>query len=566
MFRAEQQNQFIPSKSVAIKPENVATVFQNDEIRFHVPSFVGFIDPTNSYLKFNLKFKDARGKIVPDARAGGSHALFRQLIIRDGSNQTSLEVCEEYGAKRALLNQFTRNTGLKDELFEGVQSVEGTNAQDKTLYYKSVPQITAVAPALDVPVHEGHDVMVQMPLDCGLFRGGNVIPSGLMNGLRIQLQTDSLQRSCVITDMFGEKTHGDLGRVFLKVDAHAQNTETRVAEAGLPLTIGGATAFSDGYQCRVNIGRDFNPFAVGDILYVSNNDAPHTNEEALGVVLGFNTYGVNLLTIVYNPLRNRNAGLDFDHAIDSIVYYKVADREVAGTFHTLANNVAGNDLRSGSYNAPSYEMSELEFIVQSVTPPESYVNGMMEASTSSSGISFDIMSYQLFRHNQSNLSGLVQAQMPVTMTRAKALFCQPLSTATARARSIGAHSLSGIVDGGQTYEFIHGTQHYPSRLAPIKRYNVRLAGKETRVEALHVSELQKALVNVDERVLSLQRIADNFVVARSLSKFAQVMDLSKETTSVRVDYLNGTEQKILYLYAFGLKRIMINSQGVSTMV
>lgn len=566
MFRAEQQNQFIPSKSVAIKPENTSVVNPDDEIRFHIPSFVSFLDPTNSYLKFEITFKDARGQIVPDARAGGAHALFRQVIVRDGGNATTLELSEEYGAHKALLNQFTRNARRMDELFNGVQVVDGALPRNKTLYYKAVPEITSTnGDTPDTDVREAHSPMVQMPLHTGLFSSGNVIPVGVMNGLRIQLQTDSLLRSCVLTDRAGAKGHSNILRVRLGGGGLAvkpQGTEQRSAaeDAGGTILDGGSGEF--GYRALTDLAYDQNPFVVGDIIYAAT-DVAGTDEEQLGSVLGFYRGGNNnaFLGINYNSLRVTGAGggLSREIANNEDIYYKIGDREKAYSFYTLAD--IGTDTKSGSYNAPSFQISDLEFICQSVSPPEAYVNGIMAAANSAQGIQFDIMSYQLFRHNQANTTGLVQAQMPTTMTRAKALFCQPLGTASTHARSIGSHSLSGIVDGAQTYEWIHGTQHYPSRLAPLHRYSTSVGGT-TRVEALHVSELQKAIANVDERVLNLQKISDNFLVARSLSKYGQIMDLSKETTSVRIDYLNGTQQKILYLYAVGLRRIMVNSQGV----
>jgi hypothetical protein len=82
-----------------------------------------------------------------------------------------------------------------------------------------------------------------------------------------------------------------------------------------------------------------------------------------------------------------------------------------------------------------------------------------------------------------------------------------------------------------------------------------------RAEALHMSELQKSIVNVGERVLSLQKIAENFCVSRSLSKYGQVKDLSEDTLSVRIDY-SGAEHKILNNYVVGLRRVTISGDGI----
>mgnify|MGYP003152626897 FL=1 len=174
----------------------------------------------------------------------------------------------------------------------------------------------------------------------------------------------------------------------------------------------------------------------------------------------------------------------------------------------------------------------------------------------------DIMAYELYRHNQNNIQGLQQMQIPTKMRRAKSLFSQPLSVN--RFRDLGNSSFQGLADQARTYEWIYGTKHYPSRLAPLNRYSLVIGNRNRfRTEALHSSELQKAILNVNEKVLSLQRIPDHFTIARALTKYGQVMDVSEQTLSLRVDYnTNAAINKIFNNYVYGLRRIVINKDGV----
>lgn len=563
MFQAQSQNQYIPSKSVAIKPEVTSAVGPSEEIRIHVPSFIGFLDPNKTYLKATIQFKNARGQLVPDP-VGGVHSLFRQVLYRDGANSTTLELNEDYGCWKSALSQFTRSPSVlsKEELFAGVQDVVGNLQGDKTLYYDEQlvdPAATDTAP--DTEQRSAHKVMVQTQLHSGIWSQGNIIPVSAMQGMRIQLQTDDILRSCLYPSLKGEKSLSRVTGSNVTLTTYAKVATEELRTQGSTSANNGAA--DTGYIALTSVDWQDNPFAVNDVLYISDDDAPHTNEEALGTVIGFYR-SVNKLGIVYNPLRDHTDGLNNDHAVDSLIYYKVEDREQALDFYTLADNLANLNTKSGTQVAGSYELSDIELICQSVQPPPDYVERMLRAAASSTGISFDFMAYELHRHNQSNTSGLVQAQIPTTVRRAKALFCQPLATASADARSWASRSLSGIVDNAQSYEYIHGTAHYPSRLAPLKRYNTQV-GTDTglhRVEALHMSELQKAIVNVGERVLNLQKIEQNFVISRSLTKYGQVMDLSPETLSVRIDYLNGTKQKILNNYVVGVRRVTISGSGV----
>lgn len=563
MFSANTQNAYIPSKSVAIKPEVVSEVSPSDEIRIHIPSFVGFLAPEETKLKMVLTMKNARGQICPDHRAGGVHSLFRQVLYRDGGNATTLELNEDYNAYKAMMNHYTKSPSVlhKGELFEGVQDVIGTKHSDKTLYYQALDVdggATSTAP--DTSVRVAHDVMVQFQLNSGIWKQGNIVPVSAMNGMRMQLQTDDFLRSCVLVSRDGEKSETGLGKIKLTTTDKAQGSEIRTT-ADAPA---GNGAGLTGYIALTDRDHDNNPFAVNDVLYIADDDGAFTNEEALGTVLGFYRSGAKL-GINYNPNRNTGAGLAQAHAFGgngSLIYFKGEDREKAGQFHTLAD-VDGNNF-SGSYAAPTYELSEIEMMCQSVQPPPEYVEGLLRAANSSSGISFDIMSYELYRHNQANTTGLMQSQIPTLMTRAKSLFSQPLATASASARSINSHSLSGIVDNAQTYEWIHGVKHMPSRLAPLQRYSQTVSAGSglVRAEALHMSELQKAIVNVGERVLNLQDISHNFVLSRALTKYGQVQDLSQQTLSLRVDYLNGTQQKIFNNYVVGVRRIRVSASGV----
>jgi len=566
MFQAQTQNAYIPSKSVAIKPEVVSAVGPGEEIRIHIPSFVGFIDPNKTYLKANLQFQNVRGQLTPDARAGGIHALFRQVFYRDGNNQTTLELNEDYNAWRATLEQFTESPSVRNrrELFEGKMSVVGNKHSEKSLYY-AAHEIAAgaAAAAPDTSKRVAHNVMVQAQLHSGIWKQGNIIPVSAMNGMRITLQTDDILRSCVFPSSIGDKANIRTNKILLTTANKTQGSELRT-KADAPANNGSS---ANGYIAITDKAFDENPFAVNDIIYVSNDDAGHTNEEVLGNVLGFFRGGVGnaFLCLNYQPLRDQGAGLAQAHNIGSLLYYKVADREVAHTFYTAA--AEGTNVKNGSQAAPTYELSSIEMICQSVQPPPEYVESLLRAAASPSGVQFDIMSYELYRHNQANTTGLVQAVIPTLQKRARALFCQPLATASTTARSFGAHSLTGIVDNAQTYEYIHGTKHMPARLAPLKRYSqVVVAGTGlVKAEAVHMSELQKSIANIGEPVMNLQEIAHNFVLSRSLSMKGGVKDLSEETLSVRVDYLNGTEQKILNNYVVGLRRIMINSQGVMAM-
>jgi len=554
MFRANEPNQFIPSKSVAIKPDVVSSVGESDQIRINIPSFIGFIDPNQTYFKCEVQMKNCRGQVVPDPDAGGIHALFRNVLLRDGNNQTTLEMSEDYNANCALLNNYVKQPSLhhKAELFSGEQRTVGSSNNDESLFYKQRTVNSASAANPDTTVKVAKKVMVQTPLKCGLFSQGNILPVSAMNGLRIEIETEEFLRGCRILDKRGDttQTHPTTGFEATMVSANkTAGDEDRAAN----------TLFSVETSYLAND----NPFAINDILYVrdAGTHSGAGNEEVLGTVVGFFTHSTNnpnSLGISYIPLRNTGVGLAHNHNTNSILNIRINDRETAYSYYLLGDG-AGN-VKNGRQLAPTYELSNIEMIVQSVQPPPNYVAGLLKASQSEKGVSLDILTYELHRHNQANSQGLVQASIPTNVSRAKALFSQPLSTTAFSSRSLYGHSLTGNHDGAKNYEWVYGTQHYPSRLAPLTRIH------NNGVEALHLSELQKAIVNVGEKVRNLNNVKDNFCVARSLTKYGQIMDLSEQSLSIRIDYSStATQQKLLNNYVYHLRRITINKNGVMVM-
>ena len=545
MFKANQPNSYVPSKSVAIKPEVVSDVTQNQQIRINIPSFTQFLDPNQTSFKCDIEMLNCRGQLVPDPN-GGIHSLFRNVIYRDGNNQTTLELNEDYNANKSLLNHITQTPSVihTRELFGGIQNSIGDTADDQTLYYaERTIQSSGTSTAPDETKRGTNKVQVQVQLNSGIWKQGSILPVSAMNGMRIQIDTDDLLRCCQQVNLFGDLTTIQSDPIIMTSATKAIGAELRSGQQN--------------YNVTTNMDKEKNPFAINDILYGSQPNG--SQQQQLGSIQGFFDSS-GKLGITYVPLRAKDTGTTIAVTQNvSVVFYKIADRQVALDFYLPTDG--GANVKNGRQEAPQYVLSNIEMVCQSVQPPPAYVSGLLKASQSDKGVSFDIMSYELYRHNQSNVAGLFQCQIPTLMTRAKSLFSQPLSVDNAR--SIAHSSLSGIVDNAQNYEWIWGTNHYPSRLVPLQRYSQEKGTNGTfGSEALHINELQKAVVNVDEPVRNLHLIKHHFCISRSLTKYGQVMDLSKQTLSLRIDYSTGTEQKLFNNYVYGLRRITISRGNV----
>lgn len=556
MFKANGSGTYIASKSQSVKPDVVSDVQALDQIRILIPSFVDFLNPKETYFRCELQMQNARGVIVPDKK-GGIHSLFRNLIIRDGGNTATLESLEDYNAQCCMTSPFTAQSsiGHKRELFEGVQA--DANNSGESLYY-SAPQ--SLAGATDVGTAVGtprvaKKIEIYTQLKAGIFSNG-VIPNALMSGMRIQIDTEDPNRALTLPFIGGSEEAGIADAHALTGDASAGSVGTRDG------TVGNNTGSVVVDIVTDDTGKN-NPFAVDDILYINKKTAgTYANEEVLGVVAGFfvsgGKLGVKLTLQADTGTQVPSADYDVAGTDESKVYYKVSDREKA---LSVLSATATANAKDRTIPAPSYTLSGIEMLCSVVTPPASYVEGMLKKAMGSEGVSMDYMTSELHRFNQVNTQGLVQVQIPTLATRGKAVFCQPIPSANFR--SLGTSSFSGRADGARNYQFVKGTELIPSRVAPLERYSQTVGTKgQKRNEPLHTSELQKALINIEQLPFSLQKIADSFVIARAFNKYSQITDLADETLSLRVDYDSGASQKIFNNFVYKLARLTIRQGQV----
>lgn len=564
MFKSQQNAQMIPAKSQILKPDVVSDVVGGSQVRLLIPSYVSFLDPTDSYLKFKVQITDPRGIVVPDPHAA-AHSLIRNLIIRDGANTTTIESIEDYNSMMAMLRPFTEQSSIKHvrELYEGQQS--DPNQDGSSLFYPA-PSTLAAATTWDTAQtlkRSANEVEVMIKLGAGIF-GGSVVPIALLQGLRIQFDTEDPLRALLQPEWVKGSWEGSGGGVALKDQGFTLPADLAEGDIGNRDGSVGANKFVLTTDITTDNTGKGNPFAIGDKIYINHDtggNGAFAFEQLAGVVSGFYVAGGKLVMALIGQTTvaagNMPAGALFTTANFSVFYYKSADRESAFTYKLAS---ATDETLGGSQPAVSYTLKDIEFVASSVSPPVAYQQGMMKKAMSKEGVSMDFITPELHRFNQVNTSGIVQSQIPTLAQRAKAVFVQTVPQAYYRV--LWASGLSGVPDSAKDYQFVKGTELVPSRPVPLGRYSQIVAGTDAiggvsqrRNEPLHTSELQKALVNIGQPVYNLQRIAEHFCLARSFNKYGQITNLAGDTLSLRVDYSSAGQQKIFNQFVFKLARL-----------
>ena len=463
---------------------------------------------------------------------------------------------QDYNVSTAQMWGYTENSSIehKRDMFMG----RSTNTDlDNQLFYGAPGAWNAGDVTED---RVAKNVQIQTPLYSGVLGpDSKVFPLLATQGLRVQMTLETLERSCVERSTFGTFANS------------AQLEQAILGATGLtPLAKQSKVAITDEFSCILTgvgfsptqgiddaVGKNNNPFCIGDALYVSQSDG--TGESQLGVITKFAGTGAKL-QISYIPNRTVNTDLGTDYAsantappatVPCRVYYKLEDRTKVTTYAQV-----GDGPSAGPHPAISWTISDLEMIVSQVQPPQSYVERLLAQIQSPQGMSMDFRTDTLYRFNLTSLNGLTDQFIPAGQKRAYSILSVPLDQDGQNNLLIS--SFQGLTDGCQNYQYVHGGSLIPDRRVELDRYN----GAIPRTDALHVLELEKALVNMNLQVRQLQNIPKRFLLGRGLSKYGQVYDLGDGDLSLRVEYRNAEKAKMYEHFVNHLRRMTITSTGI----
>ena len=547
MFKANSQTQFVPSKTISIKPE--AQVDYNpttqNQIRFLIPQYVGYYDPKSTTMKFNFVMS-GRGHPKPDARAG-IHSIYRDLRVRDGMAAAELEAVQDTNVLTATWWDYTANESInhKRDLFEGRS--KNTNIGEQ-LYY-GAPGDWSAGPVTDT--HDRKKLEINHPiLNSDLLGGKKIVPVIAMKGLRFELTLDKVGRSIVHNSNRG----CDTGTNFCELKVAKATTDDSksavTSEFNIDIKSTGLSNSSASAVNRNNNPKNNNPFDIGDRIYVSDA-GDGANEESLGVITSFTKDADGDLRVNYIPDRANTTPLTSNHAIGSRVFFKSSDR-LNGV---VVSNVPAAQITAAA-ESTSYTISNLELLLQQVQPPMQYVQAMQSSMNSSKGMTLQLKNYQLYRCNLSTQNGITNQLIPATQRQALSIMSVPL--AVNQQGVLQDSAFKGQTDGVQNSQYVYGSQLIPDRPLELARYNQ----SPQRTEALHLNQVEDALINAGYSVRNLLRVPDRFILARGFSKYNQVFDLSSDTLSLRVEYEGATKEKLFNHYIVYYKSVNISSQGI----
>ncbi len=535
-YVANDNTLFIPTKKLKIFPDAQGVDISpngrgTSQFIFQIPSYLSFISPETLRLRFDLQFT-GRGLPKPDPTAATS-SLFRHMRVQTQNGLNLLEEVDEYSSRVAMEYSYAQDEGIihNRSLNEGL-SLTNNSAQQLFWNPQPLPSATIVA------ANTSKKIAISLPLWSGILGpDASVLPVSALGGCKLTMETNNLMKSIRLAN---DSKKGGTKTALVKTQVAAADWNNGLATHTVDIVTKTLQTSDSGFE-------------VGDAVYYTVAGA----DVLIGMVVSVGTNATEMTIKVKGDVTT-NADWKL-LAVDTVLYTVPRDRFEGWT-------PSGN-ITAGSTNAAialgvaqaavkiNYTITDLQMIVEQIQPPESYVNDLVKKINSSQGLTMNFKNTTLHKINLVGTTGLLNASIPNTAKRVYSINAMPLKSTD----SYDAGNLTALPDGVSSYQFSINNRLEPDQKVPLSRLSMTPA----YVEQLHLTELHKSLLNSGVFVRSLQNAEKNFIVARAVSLFGSVSDVTKADLSLRLEYSSSaTYQKTLNVYMCTARTLIINRNNI----
>jgi hypothetical protein len=619
-FVSSQYNKTIPSKSTFVPSDNQLSYSDGQTVRFHIPSFMGFIDPRQTYLKMNVSVNNSPA-VVHLSNKCGSHSLIDQVRIYDAKQNTQLETIQNYDELAELMHHYTENRSIRNK--RGItEALEYTSRDYDGATYDNLPSRNAnnsmfynsyitgnVAPtnadfmngANDGAIPKSNEVEVAMRLYSGILGEPNtkMFPAMLTDGLRVEVDLANAQKCLRAWSCAGVMAENGLAKVPNGVESCRFGIldATGGGGAGTPITLELQTEINAGYnQITENTGggalqaglkqAEFDAgcrlvrqqmvgahnYIVGKHLHAFNNVSA-TGVAPVKVDLGV------IQSVSCNANENAGGLVSVSVVVSNPANVPIASLKggvgnvPAGTAGAVENNQVFMELAdflgnsAGSALTPTITVKDIELVVKTAQPPSGYVEALMKGTQTEEGASYDYYSWNVYRNNITSSEQVVQLNIPALNMRATSALVKP--TENGLAETIVNNNLESCVDNVKNYNFLIANKQQPTQRVSLAQLTNLTTGP--LVEQVALFETEKALGSSKMQVRNLDFQSENLVIARSLARYGGVYPLVKDGGfQLRVDYKNSPQNpqknKLFITYVGGLRRLIVGKGGISVQI
>tara|TARA_R110000772_G_scaffold2559_2_gene9243 strand:- start:505 stop:2292 length:1788 start_codon:yes stop_codon:yes gene_type:complete len=588
-FEAEEVSQSIPSRSSYAPSDKQKSYVAGDTIRFHIPQFDAFIDPRQTRLNFKVKVEDADA-LCRFSNKCGVHSLIEGVRVYDANSNLQLETLQNYNAMAEKFHLYSENTTIRNKrgLIEGV---EYTSRNFDSELYDNLPSRTtdnsqlfnhsyktgsnAVYTTTATPTASPNTIEVALHLYSGILgaMSNKMFPVMLTDGLRVEVDLAQPTQALELWTAEGMVNgNGNIDPTLGNGDSGRFGIISPTPTTANPLTaITLYTEQNAGFnQICISGGAGTAPTQAsidGGCLIVKNQLVG-----AVNLVVGKNLYGwTNEAVPVWSNMgtitsvscnAGENAGglvavnVGLVGGVNGDLFVGGAGRDDAGAEQDERNNTCGVPSTQFFATPPKIVVDEVQFIIKTLQPPQAYVNSMLKQVSTSEGVNYDYLTIDTYRNNVLAGERVAQLNIPTLNHRATSIMTLPISNSQPNA--VVYNNLKTIVDTASNYNYLIDNKLQPTRKVRL----TQLSQTIPKTEQLALFECEKALSSIKIQPRQLDYQAENFFIARALARYGGVYNLAETgNASLRVEFTNPTQNKLMITFIGGLRRLVINKNG-----
>ncbi len=589
-FRAMSKEP-VMQKSIRIPAQNGVDYIAGQEIILKIDPNLKYFDPSQTYLEGKVKINapayvdqphDAKSvagstptRLQLDAETG-VQCLCRTIRIMD-SNGVELEAIENYNTMVSFMYDYQTNDSMKNKraLTEGAgfynSDNRGTEGNTKGVgnnlelnpYYENEEGATINA---SWTADNFIDAKFCIPLNTGIFGAeSKAFPNAMLGGIQISILLE------------------DNNRVFRQVDSAMRFRKLTLNPLFLDAKEFGVATFG-----AVANNGSFNTFRLASKN--SQHSAPQQCPFVIGEKLGFErlvTAGTNASVVAFTSASGVPVIKEISMNDDFIQIELNASVEVDGKgMNSTADTifVFSKSVQDTTSYDPTYTVSDVNLIVQEISPSSKVESEMMSALKSGGKMVYDFMSVRNYKASQLSTDRVFNMRLPLMESKAKAIFSIPTdATVYTSQQNINASEtykvasndqnpgnpdyylrsdrsgLVGICDHLTDYQWI-----YNGRLQPNRKVSTSKVANSLSINAQFLHELDKALSSARIFGHSFANFNKNFCVPRSLALGNGVYDARGKDFVLQLNYNETTAPTKNHLwmnFVYHIRTIEIEANG-----
>lgn len=608
----------ISQKKVSVQAENGLSYELGQQINFVVPGSLGFMMPSETYLRMDVKVKLPTGQTgIPLSLDGGigANVLIRDIRISSGGAQNVvLEEIQNVNVLTALKYDYETNDNMKKKraMTEGVpleSNKQRPNSESTDTNMNNATTNPFYTRPADASMNDDDfkTVKALLTLPTGIFQNDRIFPLQMTQGLRIEIILESANKCFRQLETALRNKRVTANPVF-----HSYNGSdaSRLAWAS-------GDQLDQIYLERDNgvVSVETCPFNVGDIVgFVNANqaldiDAPGDSRVPANGAAATAVAQAEITAIEYADSATVGGGSQ--NGTDGLVLLTV--KKPGSSPAVPAENNWGQPITPSATNkfnlysagvdeattfTPSCSIDNVELIVQQVEMPPGYVSKMDSMMKAGGAMNYDFLSFTNYKYSQLASDRVVNIRLPIQNSRCKSVLAIPtdatpysakqaifagddvytvnnLKRDTAGGYYAKNHStrsgLVGIPDRASNYQFIYNGKLNPNRKVPLNRVSVN-TGDNTPLNQQLFIEQEKALRMANIDPLSFEKFQENFFIGRALSLSSGVYDGRGKDFTLQVEYQEEgtdgvpTKPKLWNNFIAHLRRIVVRGDSISVEV